>query len=236
MKAVVLAGGLGTRLRSVTARPKPLAEVGGNPFLQLLISQLRDQGIRRLVLCTGYLADEVEQAMGDGSSMGVSIEYSKESSPLGTGGAVKNAQPFLRDESDFLVMNGDSFLEADFAELIGFHFECGGLIAMAVHRSNNAGRFGSVQVGADGRVTGFTEKTNREEPGMINGGVYVFNQQIFDRIPAGVSSLERDIFPRAVAEGIFATEQRGMFIDIGTPDDYARAQGLFGTPASSRKA
>jgi len=227
-KAVLLVGGLGTRLRAVTNDPKPLASVGGSPFLELLIRQLREQGVRRLVLCTGYRAELVEETLGNGNSLGVAIEYSKETSPLGTAGAVKNARAHLDGEEDFLVMNGDSFLEADFPRLIRYHSERGGLITMSVLKSTNAGRFGSVAIGADGRVTGFSEKTSREEPGMINGGVYIFNRRVFDFIPEGTASLERDIFPRVLNEGIFALEQRGVFIDIGTPEDYARAGEIYG--------
>jgi NDP-sugar pyrophosphorylase family protein len=228
VKAVLLVGGLGTRLRAITSStPKPLAAVGGSPFLELLVRQLHGQGIRRLVLCTGYLGGQIEESFGDGASRGVAIEYSREASPLGTGGAIKNAQPFVEESSDFLVMNGDSFLEMDLGQLVGFHREHGAMMSMAVLQSKNAGRFGTVRMAADGRVTGFLEKTNREEPGVINGGVYVFSRRIFDFMPAGPSSLERDLFPNILDRGIYALPQHGMFIDIGTPDDYARSQQLF---------
>lgn len=227
IKAVLLVGGLGTRLRSVTSAPKPLAEVGGSPFLELLIRQLREQGIRRLVLCTGYLGDQVQHTFGGGSSLGVEIEYSREASPLGTGGAIKNAESHLADVEQFIVMNGDSFLETDFPGLMNFHTQHGGLISMAVFESDNASRFGSVEIGAAGRVTGFREKTNCEEPGMINGGIYVFNRHVFTSIPEGVSSLERDLFPSVLQQGVFAIKQSGAFIDIGTPEDYSRAQKIY---------
>src|ERR1700761_3357297 len=122
MKAVLLVGGLGTRLRSaVPSMPKALASVGERPFLELLVSQLARQGVTQLVMCTGYLAEQIEVALGDGSDFGVSIEYSKEAVPLGTAGALKHAQRYLQHEADFLVLNGDSFLETDFNELIRFH-------------------------------------------------------------------------------------------------------------------
>src|SRR6266496_2667488 len=161
-KAVVLVGGLGTRLRSVLpSTPKPLASVGDRPFLELLVRQLRYQGIRRLVLCTGYLADEIENGFSDGSTWGVSIEYSKEPHPMGTAGAVKFAAPLLQDSTDF-----------------------------------------------------------------VNAGIYVFNRRILEQIPEGPGSLETDIFPRLLDHGVYASEQHGVFIDIGTPQDYARAQEL----------
>src|SRR5215468_2489689 len=112
VKAALLVGGKGTRLQSVLpSTPKPLASIGDRPFLDLLVRQLSNQGVRNLVMCTGHLAEQVEAAFGDGQALGMSIAYSKETRPLGTGGAVKLAEKYLRDSSDFLVMNGDSFLE-----------------------------------------------------------------------------------------------------------------------------
>jgi D-glycero-alpha-D-manno-heptose 1-phosphate guanylyltransferase len=226
-KAVLLVGGKGTRLRSViSSTPKPMAVVGDRPFLELLVQQLSYQGIRRLIMSTGYLSHEIENKLGDGHTWDVAIEYSKEPHPLGTGGAVKFAEPLLRGVSDFLVMNGDSFIEIDFLRLIRFHRESGGLASMAVVRMQNEGRYGTVQIGAGGRVSGFAEKTGSHAVGFVNAGVYVFNRTIFEHIPEGPASLEKDIFPKLLAYGVYALEHRGVFIDIGTPEDYARAQGL----------
>jgi D-glycero-alpha-D-manno-heptose 1-phosphate guanylyltransferase len=225
--AVLLVGGMGTRLRSVLpSAPKPLASVGKHSFLELLVRQLGYQGIRHLVMCSGYLADQIEQEFGDGRAWNVSIDYSKEEQPLGTAGALKLAQQHLLEASEFLVMNGDSFLEIDFSQLVGFHREQNRLASMAVVPVEDAGRYGTVRVGPGRRVIGFTEKTGRSAPGLVNAGVYVFNQTIFDQIPEGPASLEKDVFPRILDGGIYALEQRGMFIDIGTPEDYARAQVL----------
>jgi NDP-sugar pyrophosphorylase family protein len=226
-KAVLLVGGMGTRLRSVVPSiPKPLASVGDRPFLELLVRQLRYQDIRHLVLCTGYLAENIEKALGDGGAWNMRIEYSKERHPLGTAGAVKLAEPLLRGVSDFLVMNGDSFMEIDFRELIHFHHESGGIASMAVLQMKNEMRYGTVQVTADGRVSGFTEKSAGDSLGFVNAGIYVFNRKIFDHLPEGPASLERDVFPKLLAQGVYALAQRGVFIDIGTPEDYARAQEL----------
>jgi len=226
-KAVLLVGGMGKRLRSVVAStPKPLALVGDRPFLELLVRQLHYQGIRRLVLCTGYLAHEVENALGDGRAWDVSIGYSKEPYPLGTGGAVKFAKPLLRDVSDFLVMNGDSFMEIDFRQLIHIHRKSGGIVTMAVLRMKNEMRYGTVQVTTEGRVSGFTEKIDGDPTGFVNAGIYVFNRRIFDHIPKGPVSLEKDVFPKLLDHGVYASAQHGVFIDIGTPEDYERAQGL----------
>ena len=228
LPAVLLVGGMGTRLQSVLpASPKPLAPVGDAPFLQLLVKQLRSQGIRRLVMCTGHLADQVEREFSDGRKWDVAIAYSKESRPLGTAGAVKFAECYLKQASDFLVMNGDSFLELDFRELIRFHREHGGLITMAVRRVPDAARYGTVQLGTHNRVVGFSEKMAAPVPGIVNGGVYVFKSAILQHIPDGPASLEKDVFPRSLEHGVYALEQQGMFIDIGTPEDYMRAQALY---------
>jgi len=228
IKAVMLVGGLGTRLRSVVpSTPKVLASIGDKSFLDLLVRQLRSQGIKHLVMCTGYLADQVENRFGDGRKWGVSIEYSREDMPLGTAGAVKLAQRYLLDTPEFVVLNGDSYLEVDFQSLMALHGrQYGALATMAVLRVENASRYGTVHIDASGRVIGFAEKTGIEEPGLVNGGVYIFDRSVMQYIPEGVASLERDVFPRLLDQGVYAQEQYGKFIDIGTPTDYARAQEL----------
>lgn len=228
MKAVLLVGGLGTRLRSVVpSLPKALASVGDRPFLEVLIRQLGAQGIHQLVMCTGYLAERIEEVFQDGSALGVHIEYSKEASPLGTGGALKFAQSFVQQESEFLVLNGDSFLEINFNELISFHRKYRSSATIAVVPVQNASRYGTVQVGVDGRVLGFAEKAGTNSPGIVNAGVYVFAGTVLAQIPEGPASLEKDVFPLLLPQGVHALEQQGVFIDIGTPDDYERAKRMF---------
>ena len=178
------------------------------------------------MMCSGYLADQIENRFGDGSAWDLTINYSREEKPLGTAGALKLARHHLEQASDFLVMNGDSFLETDFGELIRFHGGPKRLVSMAVVPVENAGRYGTVRVDCDRRVVGFIEKTGAPLPGLINAGVYVFNRAIFEHIPDGFASLERDVFPSVLDRGIYALEQRGLFIDIGLPEDYARAQAL----------
>jgi D-glycero-alpha-D-manno-heptose 1-phosphate guanylyltransferase len=225
--AVLLVGGMGTRLQSVLpSTPKPLARVGDAPFLELLILQLRSQGIRRLVMCTGHLASQIESEFGDGAELGVAIEYSRESRPLGTAGAVKLAQPYLQTTSEFVVMNGDSFLELEFSDLFRFHQQSRGLITMAVRRVPDASRYGTVEMDNDHRVVGFSEKKMVHAPGVVNGGVYVFSRAVLEHFPSGPASFEKDVLPHLPAGEVYAMEQHGIFIDIGTPDDYARAQAL----------
>lgn len=229
IKAVLLVGGMGTRLRSVVPNaPKPMAVVGERPFLELLVHQLAAQGIRRLVLCTGYRAEDIEAQLGNGHIWGVQIEYSREPKPMGTAGALKFAERYLANVPEFLVMNGDSFAQIDFHRLIRFHRESRGIASMAAVRTKNEMRYGTVKTNADGRVTGFAEKTVADPNGLINAGIYVFNHEVLAQIPNEPSSLERDIFPKLLGQGIFALEQQGIFIDIGTPEDYLKAQELCG--------
>jgi NDP-sugar pyrophosphorylase family protein len=234
MKAILLVGGLGTRLRpAVPSLPKALASVGDRPFLELLVRQLGAQGIRHLVMSTGYLAEQVEEVFQDGSHFGATIEYSKETVPLGTAGALKLAQRCVQNESEVLVINGDTFLEIDFNEFILSHRKHGSLATMAVAPVEDASRYGTVKLAADGRISGFSEKTGQTAPGVINAGVYVFNNAALALIPQGPVSLERDVFPLLMEHGFYAIEQRGMFIDIGTPDDYARAKKMSDRLAAS---
>ncbi|MGA3048810.1 MAG: nucleotidyltransferase family protein [Terracidiphilus sp.] len=225
--ALLLVGGMGTRLRSVLPdKPKALASVGNRSFLQLLVQQLRRQGIPRTVMCTGYRAGQIESEFGDGARWGIEIQYSREIEPLGTAGAVKLAQSKLGKVSEFLVMNGDSFLEIDLHQFIQFHRNHGGLASLAVVGVQDAGRYGTVQVNAEQKVTGFLEKAGNSGPGLVNGGIYAFDPNVFEYIPDGQASLEKDVFPRVLSKGVFALEHRGIFIDIGTPEDYTRAQQL----------
>jgi D-glycero-alpha-D-manno-heptose 1-phosphate guanylyltransferase len=225
--AVLLVGGMGTRLRSVVSGlPKPLAAVGRGSFLELLVLQLRQQGIRRLLMCTGYLSHQIEDKFESGCRWGISVEYSKEDRPMGTGGAIKLAQCHLRHQAEFIVMNGDSFLDADFHRLIRFHREKKALVTIAVLTRDNCARYGRVHMNSDSQVIGFSEKADSATPGLVSAGIYVFNNRIFEHISEGPSSLETDVFPNLLEDRVYAQEQHGMFIDIGTPDDYARAQRL----------
>ena len=225
--AILLVGGKGTRLKAVlSSKPKPLARVGDIPFLELLVMQLCSQGVRRMIMSTGHLADQIEETFGAGDRWNADIRYSKETQPLGTAGAVKFAERHLEQSSDFLVFNGDSFMEIDIPAFIRFHRQHGGLVSMAVRRVPDAGRYGTVQVDGLNRITHFSEKTGTISPGLINAGVYMFKRAVLGRIPQGPSSLENELFPELLTQGMYALEQDGMFIDIGTPEDYARAQKL----------
>ncbi|PYY01667.1 MAG: nucleotidyltransferase [Acidobacteria bacterium] len=227
LPVLLLVGGLGTRLRPIlSGTPKPLAKLGGASFLELLVRQLRFQGFRRLIMCTGYLSLEIEKQFGDGRAWEIEIEYSTETQPLGTGGAVKLASRHLQGDAEFLVMNGDSFIQIDFHHLIATHHKHVGWVTLASRKVDNASRYGLLRVDSDGWVRSFEEKSTDEISGLVNAGVYVFQHAVLDHIPAGPASLEKDVFPRLLKQGVYSVAQDGIFIDIGTPEDYERAQKL----------
>jgi len=228
VKALLLVGGRGTRLSSIVpSKPKPLAPVGDRPFLELLIRQLKIQNIRKVVLCTGYQAEQIEQTFGDGSKLDVVIEYSREPEPMGTAGAVRLARRYLQQFDDFLVLNGDSFLEIDFRRLIDFHRTHGGMATIAAVAVPNADRYGAIEAATNNRITRFAEKSGKHGRGLVSAGIYVFGIKVLEHIREGPASLEIDVLPNLLSQGVYAFEQHGMFIDIGTPADYARAQELY---------
>lgn len=234
---MLLVGGMGTRLQSVLpSTAKPVAPLGDITFLELLILQLTAQGIRRLVMCTGHRAEQIESICGDGRKWGMAIEYSREAQPLGTGGALKSAEALLLESPEFMVANGDSFLDFELTEFLQFHRRHDGFLSLATRRVADASRYGAVEVDEHKRVVRFCEKNNSGLPGVVNGGVYLFDRTALQHFPHGPSSLERDIFPRLLNYGVYAAEQSGMFIDIGTPEDYARAQMLAKTLREAAKA
>jgi NDP-sugar pyrophosphorylase family protein len=204
-----------------------MAPIGNCSFLELLVRQLANQRIRHLVMCTGYLADCIEREFGNGKHFDVGIEYSREWEALGTAGAIKFARPYLEGLPYFLVLNGDSFLDIDLNHLIETHRLHDGLATIATVSVDDASCYGTVFTDSQDRVVAFSEKTGKNSPGVINGGVYVFSSAIFGHIPNGSVSLERDVFPQILDEGVYALRQDGTFIDIGTPADYSRAQQLF---------
>lgn len=222
--AIILAGGLGTRLRTVVPdKPKVLATVAGRPFITYLLDQLRRTGIRRVVLSTGHLAEQFADAIGD-EYHGLAISYAEESEPLGTGGATKFAGA-LADTPHVLVMNGDSYFDADLGEYMAWHGAGGQDASLLLVEVPDASRFGTVELRADGvHVAAFREKQPEQVPGKINAGVYLFRREMLERIPAGKCSVERDVFPRWLDEfDVRAWVTDGEFIDIGVPDDYQRS-------------
>jgi len=250
LPVVILAGGLGTRLRPAVAdRPKGLAPVGGKPFLEIQIELLSDQGADRFVLCVGHLAGQIEAHFGDGSRWGVRIEYSLEQEQLlGTAGALRLAQPWLDPQA--LVLNGDTYFALDYRRLVEHHrFErrrAGALATIALARALDASRYGSVLLDATGRhLAGFAEKGSfaAGTARWLNAGAYLLERELIDRIPVDrPASLERDVFPEVLRNGgrIAALTSEELFFDIGTPDGldaFARYYaGLHRTPGQMAQA
>jgi NDP-sugar pyrophosphorylase family protein len=222
MKAIILAGGMGTRLRGVVRDlPKPMAPVNGRPFLDILIARLVTQGVTEIILSVGYLHDCISKHFGNGAAHGASIEYCVEHEPLGTGGAVGKALQ-MAGNGDVLVLNGDTFAEVEIKELIAFHLDRKALATIAVLPVADASRYGTVVVSPEGMVEAFSEKSSTGS-NLVNAGVYVFNSDALDLIPPGKSSLENDVLPQIVLQGRLAAQiQQVPFIDIGLPDDYYR--------------
>ena len=225
--AAILAGGLGTRLRSkVWNRPKVLAEVGTRPFLAYLLDHLAAAGCRTVVLCTGYLGEQVGHAFGKDYGP-LRLVHSQEQTPLGTGGALRLALSHIRSDP-VLVMNGDSYCDLDVNAFWNWHGRRQVAASIALARAGLGERYGRVKVDADARVTEFAEKQNGAGPGWINAGIYLLGQELIRSIPQGVSSsLERDVFPQWVGRGLTGYMSLGRFIDIGTPEDFAAAENFF---------
>lgn len=210
---LVLAGGLGTRLRPLTdVLPKVLVPALGRPFLEHVLGDLQLQGFCRFVLSVGHLAEKIESHFGDGSQLGCSIRYAREEQPLGTGGAIVAALPLLGET--FVVLNGDTLLEIDLARLLGHHARAELPMTLAVVQVPDRGRYGAVKV-EDGRVLSFEEKCPGAGPGLINGGVCVMDRRFLDGAPEAPFSLEQDLLPRRVGQ-IAAFETAGFFVDMGT--------------------
>jgi NDP-sugar pyrophosphorylase family protein len=228
---VILAGGLGSRLRSVVGeQPKVLAQVAGRPFLAYVLDHLAEAGVRSVVLCTGYKADAVADQFG-ASYRGVALTYSRETAPLGTGGAVRRARSLVASDP-ILVVNGDSYCAADLGAFLALHRDRRAAASLLLTEVADTARYGRVEVDAAGAVLGFTEKAPSGGLGWINAGVYLLGQAFLRALPPAESfSLEREVFPAWVGHGLTAYRSSGAFIDIGTPESYARAGHLFAAGA-----
>lgn len=248
MQAILLCGGMGTRLRSVVSdRPKPMADICGKPFLQYLLEMLRDKGITEVIFALGYMGEMIEEYFQDGSAFGLKIAYSYEEEPLGTGGAIRNALPKILEE-DVLVLNADTYFPMDYQGLYHFHQENDGDFSLATRAVPDISRYGAVRRDSAGRILAWNEKLGDggQQPGEgskqpiegnaqqaasaspkslsgeINGGIYVMKKSLVAEIPEGKQSLEQDCIPKWLSEGkrIFGLPFHGYFMDIGIPEDY----------------
>ncbi|HKI38700.1 MAG TPA: nucleotidyltransferase family protein [Gemmataceae bacterium] len=225
VSVAILAGGLGTRLRSVVSdRPKVLAPVGGRPYLTYLLDQLASAAIPEVVLLAGYGAGQIRDALGETYGP-MRLVYSVEPAPLGTAGALRLALPHL-PSSTVLLLNGDSYCDVDLGAFRRCHR---GGASLALARVPDASRFGQVRVGRDGRVIRFEEKGAADGPGWVNAGIYLLDRSLIEEIPPRrPTSLERDLLPGWVlARCVRGFRCGGRFLDIGTPQSYAEAEDFF---------
>lgn len=224
---VILAGGLGTRLQSVVpGRPKVLANILDRPFLAFLLDQLVSADIRDVVLCTGYMADEIHKQLGN-TYKSLKLVYSREDVSLDTGGALRLALPHLNSDP-VLIMNGDSFVNIDLTVYLDWFFKKNCQASLLLTNVSDTSRYGKVVVAEDDLLLAFEEKGLNSGPGWINAGIYIIKKSLIATIPAGIPfSLEREFFPKLVNKGLYGFRCDGKFIDIGTPDAFAMAEEFF---------
>jgi len=219
---VILCGGQGKRLRKVVQdRPKIMADIGGRPFLVMLIDWLRSYGIKRVILCVGYKANIIREYC-EVNNLGVTIEFSYEDKPLGTGGALRNAEHLIYS-NPFFCMNGDSILSFSLKDLLSFHLENSADASIVVSYNYDKADFGSISLDEDNRITGFLEKSDQFR--YLNAGFYCFNRDIFSFMPSLYKfSLEYDFFPNLLlSKRIYGFKTNKGFYDIGTPERYFNA-------------
>ena len=227
-EAVILAGGFGTRLQTVVSDvPKPMAPIINEPFLNYVFDYLKHYQIEHVVLSTGYLADKISEYYKN-EFQGIKISYTKEETPLGTGGGIRLAMEKCHTQH-VLVLNGDSFFDVNlnqyFNQHISFHSDC----SLALRKVDNAARYGTIKL-EDGFIKAFKEKDSIEIEGLINGGVYIIDRELFLNKTEVLKpfSIEKDFFETRINElNLMGFEYEGYFIDIGIPEDYKKAQDDF---------
>ncbi len=221
---VILAGGLGKRLASVTGGgQKILAEIDGKPFISILIDYIASQGGRRFILCTGHGAGSVEEKLR-GAHPQLEIIFSVEEEPLGTGGAIKQGASHVKTDR-FIAMNGDCFCVIDYNALIAFHQSKAAQATLGVTKLEDAREYGTIEIDAQQAITAFKEKQPQLRAALINTGTYCLNRDVFSLVNTPQKfSIEYDFFPYLVGKGFSAFEVANQFIDIGTPERYQWAR------------
>ena len=225
--ALILAGGLGTRLSSAfPEKPKVLAPVNGRPFLSYLLDQLVSAGFQDVILCTGYKGEMVRKTFGD-SYKDLAIRYSMEPEPLGTGGALLYALPMIKKKL-ILAMNGDSFCKTDFNKLFEFHLRRKSIMSIVLVHPQHSSDYGVVALNKNNKIDGFNEKIDCQVDRYINAGIYLMDQGIIHHMSVEEHfSLEYDLFPHIMKSDCFGFVSDGELIDIGTPERLKRAQRYF---------
>jgi D-glycero-alpha-D-manno-heptose 1-phosphate guanylyltransferase len=228
-EAIILAGGLGTRLKEVIGDdiPKSMAPVSGRPFLEYQLDYLHKLGVEKIVLATGYKHEVIEKHFGDHYN-DQSIAYSVEDEPLGTGGAVKKAMEYIKGYSCY-VLNGDTFFDVNLWKMANFHRAREAVASMALRKVGDVGRYGSVKIDLNNKIEEFSEKGDHTGMGFINGGIYILNRQAFlDLNLPDAFSLEKDYFEKYHDKlPMYGVRCYSFFLDIGIPEDYEEAQDAF---------
>ncbi|MBI3601322.1 MAG: NTP transferase domain-containing protein [Candidatus Omnitrophica bacterium] len=221
---VILCGGLGKRLKGVTGgAQKVLAKIDGKPFISVLIDYIASQGGKRFILCTGHDAQGVVKSL-KGAHPGLTIVFSKEDEPLGTGGAIKKGARLVKSKQ-FIAMNGDCFCMIDYKQLLAYHLKQQAKATLAVTKLDDTHDYGTIEIDTKKRITAFKEKQSGLESALVNTGTYCFNKDVFSWVETEEKfSLEYDFFPYLVEQGFYAFEVENKFIDIGTPERYAWAK------------
>jgi mannose-1-phosphate guanylyltransferase len=228
LQALILAGGEGTRLRPLTSStPKPVISLVGRPFIAYMIEWLRGHGVDDVILSCGFRADGVRDVLGDGAELGVRLRYVDEPEPLGTGGALKFAEALLDER--FFMLNGDVLTDMDLTAQLAQHEQTGARATIALIAVEDPSAYGLVRRASDHAVTEFLEKPSASEidTNLVNAGAYILERTVLDGMPAAGTnvSIEREVFPTLVGQGLYGYESGGYWLDIGTPDRYL--QGTF---------
>jgi mannose-1-phosphate guanylyltransferase len=225
MQALILAGGEGTRLRPLTSTvPKPVVPLVDRPFIAFMLDWLRSHGVDDIVMSCGHLADGVRNVLGDGSGFGVRLRYVEEPRPLGTGGALKHAESLLDER--FLMLNGDVLTDMDVSSQLRAHEATGARATLALYPVEDPRAYGLVRLDGAGAVTEFVEKPSADQIDThnISAGVYVLERSVLDLLaPGQPASIEREVFPELVGDGLYGHVSRGYWMDIGTPERYLQA-------------
>ena len=225
-----MAGGIGSRLRPLSCtRPKLLFPILNKPLLDWTLEGLAETGVTGVTLAVKFMAETFIHRYGE-STHGMKVTYSREKTPMRTGGAIKYAEDLIGHEEPFLVLNGDIFTNFDYKDILNTHNENDGIATIAIYKVDDPSRYGTVKIVEENRVDQFVEKAPREQApsNLINAGVYVLDPKVFDYIPGGRPvSIEHEVFPRLAKEGkLFAHEFKGVWVDIGKPADYLRANRI----------
>jgi mannose-1-phosphate guanylyltransferase len=227
MQALVLVGGEGTRLRPLTlTQPKPAIQLVDRPFIRYMVDWLGHHGIDEVVMACGFRAEDLREALGDAVPGGPSIRYIEESEPLGTAGPVRLADEMGMLGERFMVLNGDVLTDLDLTALQHQHEATGAVATLGLYPVDDPSSYGLVRRGEDGKVLGFLEKPDPSEidTDEINAGTYVLERSVIDLIPSGRAvSIEREVFPQLVGQGLYGRRLDGYWMDIGTPERYLQA-------------